>query len=176
MKGVEGIGRGAANAFPTKAVKGKSFELAGFTLDNPRVSFSYGGTDTTHRADRMGILGNSLFRNFVLYVDYSREKVVLEKGAQFNFQFPVNNSGLQLILDAEDNVVTLFVSPDSPAEKAGFRKGDMLKSINGIEIGYFDTIVAIRELLTKKPGTEYKVVVSRDGQDKKLALTLAYLY
>jgi hypothetical protein len=175
-KGVQGIGRGAANAFRTKAVKGKSFEFAGFTVDNPRISFPYGGADTTYRADRIGTLGNSLFRNFVLYVDYTREKVILERGAQFNFPFPENNSGLQLTRDADNNVVVLFVSPGSPADKAGFGEGDMVKSINGIEIEYLDGIIAVRELLTKGPGTEYTVVINRDGQEMKLALTLADLY
>ena len=175
-KGVEGIGHGAANAFRTKVVKAGKIEFAGFTVDNPRISFSYGGTDTTHRADRIGILGNSLFRNFVLYVDYTRERVILEKGTQFNFQFPVNNSGLQLTRDTENNVVVLFASPGSPADKAGFLEGDILKSINGIEIEYLDGIVAVRELLTKDPGTEYTVVINRDEQDRELALTLANLY
>lgn len=43
---VEGLGRGAGSAFKTGSVKCKSFEFAGYRIDNPIVSFSTSAADT----------------------------------------------------------------------------------------------------------------------------------
>ena len=87
-KGVIGLGRGAGQTFERKSVKCDSLQLAGFTVDRPWVRFVHVGADPDLVTDRIGILGNSLFRNFVVYCDYARELVVLEKGAKFNQPWP----------------------------------------------------------------------------------------
>ena len=68
--GLIGQGHGAGNAFANKVVKCDSLQLAGYTIYNPRVSFHFGGTDTMFTADQIGVLGNNIFRNFIVYVDY----------------------------------------------------------------------------------------------------------
>jgi len=175
-RGVESIGHGAFNAYPNKAIKGTTFELAGFKVDEPPISFSYGGTDTLSQSDNIGGLGNTLFRNFVLYCDYANEKVILEKGADFNKSFPEDNSGLKLTRTESDEISVFFVSPDTPAANAGFMTGDIVRSINGIDIGCFRDINAVRDMLMEEPGTQYTFVVDRGGQTKDMKLKLAYLY
>jgi len=174
-KGVLGMGRGAGNVFYNKKVKCKKIDFAGYTLDNPTISFPYGGTDTVFTADNIGILGNTLFRNFVVYCDYLDERVILEKGDDFNKEFPANHSGLQIIRGVKGGYEVQYVSEDTPADKAGFRAGDVLKSINGVEVKNFDGLTAIRNVLTKEPGTKYSFVVDRDGKEKKLNIKLAKL-
>ncbi|HUV29689.1 MAG TPA: aspartyl protease family protein [Acidobacteriota bacterium] len=176
MKGVEVIGRGAANAFGTKNVRCKSIELAGFTVDNPIVNFSYGGTDTVSTQDQIGILGNTLFRNFVIYCDYANERVILEKGDKFNQEFPEDRSGMQLTGGEGGAVEVLFVADGTPAAKAGFRQGDIVQSVNGIDTEYIDGLIAVRRMLMEKPGTRYTFVVDRQDQEKNLKLKLANLF
>jgi hypothetical protein len=94
--GVLRMGHGAGNEYQLKAVKGDSMVFAGFTVREPDIRFAYGATDTVFTADRIGILGNSLFRNFVLYVDYGNERVILEKGERFNKPWPEDHSGLNV--------------------------------------------------------------------------------
>jgi hypothetical protein len=175
-KGVEGIGQGAANAFPTKTVKCQSIQFAGFITENPEVGFPYGGTDTVFSADEIGVLGNSLFRNFVIYCDYANEQVIVEKGDDFNKEFPEDKSGLKLIRGEHGGFEVLFVAKGTPAAEAGFREGDILESINGIDVRYIDGLIAIRKMLKEEPGTEYEFVVSREGQEKRLNLKLANLF
>lgn len=175
-KGVVGIGRGASEAFSSKKIKGKKIEFAGFTLDDPPISFSYGGTDTTFTADELGILGNTLFRNFVVYCDYANERVILGKGENFNKKFPEDHSGLQIVRGESEGYEILHVSEDTPAEKAGFRAGDILKSINGVDLEYFKDLTAVRNIMKEDPGTKYTIIVSRDGEEKKMKLKLAELF
>jgi hypothetical protein len=175
-KVVEGLGRGAGSAFKTGSVKCKSFEFAGYRVDNPVVSFSTGTADTTIKSDEVGALGNTLFRNFVIYCDYAHEKLIVEKGDKFNQPFPTDNSGVQFKRSDSGEPVVIFVSPATPAATADFRDGDVVKSINGVAVKYFDGLTAIRELLQQDPGTKFSFVVERGGQKKELKLTLADLY
>lgn len=176
-KGVVGLGRGAGQTFESKSVKCDSIQIAGFSVYQPKVGLISVGADTALVADRIGGLGNSLFRNFVVYCDYAHELVVLEKGAMFNQPWPEDHSGLQLMWDTAWTVIeVLFVSPGTPAEKAGFKIGDVLRSINGIDVKYVDGVIAVRKMLTENVGTRYDFVVGRGGQENKLKLTLAELY
>jgi hypothetical protein len=175
-KVVEGLGRGAGSAFRTGSVKGKSFEFAGYTIDNPIVSFSTGAADTAIKSDEIGALGNTLFRNFVIYCDYAHEKLIVEKGDRFNLPFPIDNSGVQFKRSESEEPVVIFVSPGTPAAKADFREGDVVKSINGIAAKYLDGLNAVREMLQQEPGTKFSFVIERNGQRKELKLTLANLY
>jgi len=176
-KGVVSLGRGAGHTFPNKSIKCDSIQLGGFTVYSPRVGFALAGSESGPTADRIGLLGNNLFRNFVVYCDYANERVVLEKGARFNQPWPEDRSGLQLAWTTDRKAVEiLYVSEGTPAEKAGFLAGDILKTINGIDVDLLDGVVGVREVLTEKAGTRYDIVVGRGGQEKKLRLTLAELF
>jgi hypothetical protein len=177
MDGVLRMGHGAGNEYQLKSVKGRTLEFAGFTLHYPPVSFAYGGTDTVFTADRIGILGNTLFRNFVLYVDYANERVILEKGERFDRAWPEDRSGLSIGWTAgRDGVEVVYVSPDTPAEDAGFKKGDILKSVNGAPVEPKSDVIAVREIFREKPGTTHEIVVERAGDEKMISLTLEELY
>jgi hypothetical protein len=173
--GIVSMGHGAGNEYQSKTVTCQRMEFAGFTVDDPRISFHYGGSDTVFAADQMGILGNSLFRNFVLYCDYAHERVIVEKGAKFNQSWPEDRSGLQIAWSHDRDIEVTYVSPNTPAEKAGFVKGDRLRSINGVDVDRFEGIVAIRKLLRDEPGTQCQIVVDRSGNEKTLKLELAEL-
>jgi len=173
--GVLRMGHGAGNEFQVKDVRCDSMQFAGFTVYEPEISFSYGGTDTTFTADQIGVLGNSLFRNFVLYCDYASERLIVEKGSKFNHAWPVDNSGLQIAWNHNHEIEVFYISPDSPAKKAGFAKGDLLRSVNGIKVGLLDGVIAIRKLLEADPGTSYEFVIDRAGKSKKLTLRLTKL-
>jgi len=174
--GVLRKGHGVGNEYQLKDIRCDSMQFAGFTLYNPEVNFSYGGTDTAFAADQIGTLGNSMFQHFVLYCDYAGERLIVEKGDGFSWAWPTDNSGLQITWSRDHKVEVWYVSPNTPAEKAGFEPGDLVLSINGIRVDLLDGVVAIRELLQGNPGTTYQFVVDRSGKTKKLNLRLAKLF
>jgi S1-C subfamily serine protease len=103
--------------------------------------------------------------------------VIVEKGEKFNQSWPRDHSGLQFAWSVDgDQIEVTYVSPDTPAEDAGFEKGDILTSLNGILVERLDGLIAIRELLKAAPGTRYEFEVERAGQEKKLTLQLEELY
>lgn len=174
-KSISGLGRGAGNYFESKKIKCDNLEFAGFTVANPIVTFEPGNSQSGPGSDEIGTLGNSLFSNFVIYCDYMDERLIIEKGADFNQPRPYNRAGLQLIRGENGGIEILYVAEKTPAAKAGFQKGDIIKKINDIDIGRFDGIIAVNKLLQAKAGTKYTFEISRSSEIKKLKLKLAEL-
>ncbi len=63
------------------------------------------------------------------------------------------------------------VVKDSPAEKAGLQRGDIIKSIDGQEITGQDSLAKI--IITKRVGDKVKLLVDRDGKELVIHATLA---
>jgi outer membrane lipoprotein-sorting protein len=177
LDGIDRIGRGAGGEFKERTVQFDSVQFAGFTLHDCLIDITLEKGEGAFRSSELvGNLGNTLFRHFVLYLDYKRQQVIVEKGDDFDHEFPRDKSGLQVYSPKEDRIEILFVSPGTPADKAGFEKGDVVKSINGIGMQYLDGLLAIRELLEAAPGTKYRFLVLRGGSEKELDLKLKELY
>ncbi|MBD3169344.1 MAG: PDZ domain-containing protein [candidate division Zixibacteria bacterium] len=174
--GVLLMGHGAGNEYLLKKIRCDNIDFAGFTINNPVISFPYGGTDTNFTSDRIGILGNSLFRNFILCLDYGNERLIVEKGKKFNHIWPEDNSGLQVALNGEEQVEVIYVSPGTPADKSGFIKGDIILAINGLGVDTFGGLLSIRKLLRADPGTKYNFRVERKNQNRELDMKLSKLF
>lgn len=175
-KGVESMGRGAGDAYLIRSIRCDSLNFAGFTLKNPRIHFPVEKIDTVSAADEIGNLGNTVFRNFVLYVDYANERMIVEPGDQFGFDFPEDRSGIQLMRTDDGGFEIWYVSAGTAGARAGFAVGDRLLAVNDIVVKDFDGISAIRELLSAKAGTKYKITIRRGDKQQDLNLTLAEMF
>ncbi len=63
------------------------------------------------------------------------------------------------------------VEPESPADKAGLRQGDIIRKLNGETVE--DPRVLSLKVAEQAPGSEAAVVVLRDGRERKLAVKLS---
>jgi hypothetical protein len=175
--GIERIGRGAGGEFPVRTLRFHTIEFAGFEVGDPLISVAPGTCpETFGDGEPIGTLGNRLFQRFVLYLDYERQQLIVEKGTDFDRTPPEDRSGLQIWLTEDDDMEVHFVSPHTPAAEAGFQKGDIIESINGIGVDYFAGVISIRELLREDAGSEYRFTILRDGKQKKIKMRLRELY
>jgi membrane-associated protease RseP (regulator of RpoE activity) len=71
----------------------------------------------------------------------------------------------------EDTMKVTRVMPDSPAEAAGFKAGDVMTAVNGIEMG--EANKAELKKLEWKPGNTMVYTVDRNGAMKEVKVTLA---
>lgn len=79
---------------------------------------------------------------------------------------------IRLIEETDPGFTIIEVSPDSPAEKAGLKAGDILIGVGGqsaIEIGIDET----KNLVRGEAGTEVTVTFLIDGEEKNITMTRA---
>lgn len=177
MKGVDGMGFGAGGGLKMRGAMFDEIEFAGFKLEDQVISFPLEeGVGAFSGKELVGNLGNSVFRHFTIYLDYANQQVIVEKGKDFKREFPHDKSGLQVHMTGEGGYEVVFVSPGTPADKAGFEQNDIITAINGIDMDYLDGLESFRELMRKEAGTEYVVDLTRDDKPKELRLKLMDLF
>lgn len=174
--GVDVVGFGAGGSITKKLQAYETMELAGHEVDDAWITVpdtevvgAFSNTELT------GNLGNTLFRHFVLTLDYERQQVIVEKGDDFGRNFPHGKAGVGFWRPEGEGVEVLYVSGGTPADEAGFEEGDTLVSINGISVEHFGGLIAIRALLREKAGARYTFGILRDGVPMELRLTLREL-
>ena len=67
-------------------------------------------------------------------------------------------------------VMVADVTADTPAEKAGFKQGDIVLSVNGEEVETPRDLT--RAIAIKAPGTEVEITLLRRGQEQTVSVTL----
>ena len=74
------------------------------------------------------------------------------------------------IVQSSDGPTIASVIADSPAEKAGLKRGDVIKSIDGTSVS---DVRAIRDALKdKKPGDTVTISITRNGNAQNVTVTL----
>ncbi len=69
-------------------------------------------------------------------------------------------------IDQREGILIAQVLDDSPAEKAGFKQGDVILKLNGNKV---DKVAKFRNRIAMtRPGTEVDFLVLRDGRKKKI--------
>jgi len=172
-KGIDIMVGDAAGLTTARISQHKTIEVGDFVLKNPLIGTPHEqGTGSFAQETTIGNIGNSFLRNFIFFLDYDRQRVILERGDDFGKLFPRPKSGLQFHYNADNDVEVVFVSPNTPAHEAGFKKGDIIRTINGIGVEFYDGIIALRKLMREEAGTTYAIGIVRDGKrlDKRLTL------
>ncbi|MFP4052291.1 MAG: trypsin-like peptidase domain-containing protein [Phycisphaerae bacterium] len=124
------------------------------------------GINTAVRADAQNIgfaiPVDALGREFPNLLDYERlNRVVL------GIEVETRRNGKT----GESHVVVSTVRKDSPADKAGLRKGDRLIGIDELEVKQITDFVC--EMIVRKPGEKVSLKVRRDGRTLPVDVTLA---
>ncbi len=118
-----------------------------------------------------GTVGESLYRRYHVFLDYPRRRVIFEPTAEASKPFPERRTyGLTILASGADlrTYPVTAVRPGSPAEEAGFRKGDVIAALDGRPAAAF-TLGQLRNSLAKE-GEHHEVQVARGSE--KLTLPI----
>lgn len=114
-----------------------------------------------------GLIGNDLLRRFNVILNYPDQTIHITPNKHFSLPFDYSYTGLGIYME-NGNIVVDDVIKGSPGDKAGFKQGDIILSI---ENNFSNNIQVYRTLL-QNADSNIKVIVTRKGEAKMLSLTV----
>lgn len=180
IKGVLGYGIGGELEGYMGRIASLSF--AGIEFDNLITNFRIFNSqiDSTRMqaADlKDGLLGNEILKHFKCVFDYPNQMLHLRPyHKNYNKKVVFDRSGLGLIMVGKQlqQIMVSNVIENSPASEAGFKKGDLIKSVNGLSTGLL-AYEGILKRLKKPKNKKFKIKINRKGEILTLEFTLRNL-
>lgn len=104
--------------------------LGPFEFEAPLVSYSEGGPG-------FASVGASLLHRFTVVFDYARKRMILEPNSDFGKPPMIDASGMMLVSsrDFPGSFEVWFVAPETPGQRAGLARGDVIHAIDGVPAG-----------------------------------------
>lgn len=141
-----------------------------FQIENTPTLFSEDRSGAFASRELQGNIGALILTKFKVFLDYARDRIILEPNASLKDLITPASTGLRLIAEGADykkfRVEELL--EDSPAVEAGFRVDDLLLSVDGHPVSEL-TMSLLYETF-EKPGT-HKLTVRRGEQTLQITLT-----
>lgn len=165
-------GGGIGGGFPVTVCRLDSVRIGPFTWAEPiagLTTYRRGGVGST---EVQGNIGTSVLDRFHCTFDYARSTLWLEPSAKHAERERYSRSGL-FVTRLSGRVVVGGVVRRSPAEDAGLRPRDVIKSVNGRAIERFTQEELERVLHAGDIGSIVRVTYERDLHDHDAELTLA---
>ena len=159
-------GMDAGGPTQRKICRFTSLDLADVTVENPVIEVPLNGTGAFASEAFDGNAGNSLFRHFVMTLDYRNRQIILEKGEDSGDTQPALVSGISFLLQEDGQIVVHRVLDGSGAAEAGLRKGDLVIAQDGQPVVGVTGLRALREVWHEAGRRSIPVTVSRDGTQR----------
>ncbi len=132
---------------------------------------SFDGGDMFSQYD--GILGNAVLCRFILHLDYSSGRIILEPSSLFEEGLPESLTGMGLEIE-NDKLLVSKVILGSPAEEAGILEGDILLQIHGNPVTA-EQLNELSDLLPDTAGAAVSLRFMRNDTEIELELITDYL-
>ena len=188
------LGYGLNGEIHGKKTRIQKLKLGHYELEKLTTSFP-DSTSISNIAsnNRNGTIGSEVLRRFTTIYDYQNRKLYLKKNKYFKDEFHYNLAGLELYQPYPDlpYLEVAYIRKDSPADKAGIKKGDAIRYINDKKISVFQvnqfgdkfsaqssdlifingkkresiSLPEILELFKGKPGEKIQIVYTRGQSD-----------
>ncbi|MVT07093.1 PDZ domain-containing protein [Chitinophaga sp. ysch24] len=135
----------------------QEFRIGSYAFRNVPVYLFDDVTNVTAYPFLGGMVGNDLLRRFNLILNYGRKEIYIIPNSHFRDQFDYSYTGLIIYL-INGRVEVTDIIKGSPAEKAGFKKGDIIVAINN---SFSSNLQQYRDML-KNIGTRPTLLIMRD--------------
>ncbi len=149
-----------------------SFEIGGFSVEDPVFAISETDSGIAAFKGISGIIGNDILHRFDLILDYKRQRIRLEPNGLFGDPFIADRSGIRCERHEDGRVTVYSVIPGSPGDEAGLLEGDEIVSIDGKSITDFDRMEEIFEILRDREIKTLQLEIMRKGRKSSVSLLL----
>lgn len=125
-------------------------------------------------AESDGTVGFGFLRNFNIIIDMERRRVWMENWTGKSGNEPTADIGISAGHAPDGRTMIYNITPGSPAEKAGIKRGDLLLDIEGVSTKDL-TNRMIEKRLEGELGTKIRLATSRGGNLSRHELERVYL-
>jgi hypothetical protein len=157
----EGLGGKA----PMKQGVIKQIQLGPYRFKNVPTYIFDDEYNVTQYPSLAGLVGNDLLRRFNLILNYERKDIYMIPNSHYKEQFDYSYTGLGMYV-VEGEIQVVDIMPESPAEQAGFKPGDVIMAV----ANNFSNNIQTYKNLMQTPGEKLKILVLR--QSGPVVLTL----
>ncbi len=167
---VDGIVRAGTPAPSSFFVCLPSVSFAGIQLNDQAVRIQRSVESGAFASqDFGGILGSDVLRAFEVTFDLSNSRIYLKKDPDYRPNpYRFSTIGVQFAR-GDDGYVIMSVWRNSPADHAGIRPGDVIKSVNGEPAAAMSAEQLSKEM-HGEPGTPVQLLIGRNGLTEPIAL------
>jgi len=163
---------GIGGAFPENVCRLDSLRLGPFLFQEPVAGLTTHHQGSAGSLEVQGNIGTTVLERFRCTFDYAHGQLWLAPGARFAEREAFTRSGLWYTRWA--GVVVVFgVVRGSPAEDAGLKIRDVLRSINGKSVEKMTPEELDRVLRDGKAGSTIKLTYERELKEETVEMTLA---
>lgn len=135
----------------------KEFRLGPYKFRNVPAYIFDDEYNVTSYPSLGGLIGNDILRRFNIILNYDRREIHLTPNSHFRDLFDYSYTGLGIYW-VNNEIVVGDLMKESPAEKAGFKIGDIIVGINK----NFTKNMQTYKTLFQNPGETLTVIVQRD--------------
>jgi hypothetical protein len=169
------IGTGLVGELHGLIVRLQELRLGSLSIRSPTTGLGGENKGFLGRTDIDGVIGNAVFENTRLIVDYAHRRVIVEPPVDPGAPCDFDRSGLRLIARGPGlkQLMVDYVVPRSPGAAAGIEVGDELLLIDGrraADAGLNDVRQALRA-----EGVARRLVLMRNADTVRVTLQLRRL-
>lgn len=137
----------------------QEFKVGNYSFRNVPVYLFDDITNITAYPFLGGMIGNDLLRRFNITLNYPKKEIYLQPNTHYRDPFDYSYTGLIIYL-INGRVEITDIIKNSPAEKAGFKKGDAILAINN---NFTNNLQVYRDIL-KTIGTKPSILIIRNNE------------
>ncbi len=170
-KTIKALGAGGAGGRVTGQIgRVAELKIGTFAIKEPITLFAEDNAGAFANSALMGNIGAQVMNKFRVFLDYGRDRIILEPNSTFAKPFDRAFTGLSI--EAHGNDYRTFritdVLENSPASEKLFLRDDVITAIDGKPAVQF-TLSKLNELFERP--VEYELTVKRGEQTLKVKLT-----
>ena len=120
-----------------------------------------------------GLIGNDLLRRFNLILNYPQRQIHLLPNSHFHESFDYSYTGMSMYyLEEEGEIYLDEIIKNSPADKAGLKKDDVVVGVNG----NFSNDINVYKNLLNQVGANVIIVILRDKVPHIITMRVARIH
>jgi len=169
-KTIKAFGAGAGGELKARLGRISELKIGKFRIAKPVTLFSEDTAGAFADSALAGNIGAQIASKFTVFLDYSRNRIILEPNATFPQPFDRASGGVRVHAEGPDyrTFRVKNVLENSPASEAGLQQNDIISAIDDRPAATF-TLTKLNELFERP--VPYKLTVRRGDQVLNVTLT-----